>query len=209
MNMAHWWIQYLTAIGLIMTTTFMAIQWEHDLQLQVFWWHQSMVDDPMDILYDNQWLSLSEEESLPNLESHLMEKSTLFGIRYNGSHHHASPLSHGDIWFVDFVDVDFDCQFVDFDWLILLIWLWLWLIDYNLMMIWWFWFDYNDLSMMMKFMIMMNMLMNNMLMPRSNPLRLASMGFTSWIDYYRWHSPPGLLCVLPLIERMFHYELIH
>ena len=74
-----------------------------------------MVDDPMDILYDNQWLSLSEEESLPNLESHLMEKSTLFGIRYNGSHHHASPLSHGDIWFVDFVDVDFDCQFVDFD----------------------------------------------------------------------------------------------
>ena len=43
-------------------------------------------------------------------------------------------------------------------------------------------------------------------MPRFNSLRLASTGFTSWIDYYQWHSSPGL-CVLPLTERMFHYEL--
>ena len=49
-----------------------------------------------------------------------------------------------------------------------------------------------------------NWLRNNM--PRFNSLRLASTGFTSWIDYYQWHSSPGLW-VLPLTERMFHYEL--
>ena len=32
-----------------------------------------MVDDPMDILYDNYWQSLSEAESLLNLESDLMD----------------------------------------------------------------------------------------------------------------------------------------
>ena len=68
-----------------------------------------MVDDPMDILYDNYWQSLLEAESLPSLESDLMNALTdvdkvldliQLWIRYNGSHSHASPLSHGDIWFI-------------------------------------------------------------------------------------------------------------
>ena len=87
----------------------------------------------------------------------------------------------------------------DYGWLITT---WRW---YDL--IWWLQFDYNNLwTTTMMFMIMTDMLMNNILMPRFNSLRLASMGFTSWVDYYQWHSSPGL-CVLPLTERMFHYEL--
>ena len=71
------------------------------------------------------------------------------------------------------------------------------------LLIWWLQFDYNDLRMTTTvFMIMTDMSMNNILMPRFNSLRLASTGFTSWVDYYQWHSSPGL-CVLPLIERMF------
>ena len=57
----------------------------------------------------------------------------------------------------------------------------------------------------MTFTIMMDMLMSNTLMPRFNPLRLASTGFTSRIDIFDgFHYR---VCVLPLIERMFSLQV--
>ena len=52
----------------------------------------------------------------------------------------------------------------------------------------------------------MDMLMNNMLMPRSNPLRLSSTGFTSQIDIISMAFTIGF--VFYLSQRgCFHYKL--
>jgi hypothetical protein len=78
------------------------------------------------------------------------------------------------------------------------------MVDYDLMtwiqrlgsisddLVWQLWFNYIDSMTMMTFTIMMHILTNNTLMPRFNSLRLASTGFTSRIDIFRWLSPSGL-----------------
>ena len=54
----------------------MSIQSEHALQVHLFQWHWPMVDDPLDILYNNYWQYFLKTECLPNSESDLMDALT-------------------------------------------------------------------------------------------------------------------------------------
>ena len=174
---------------------FQEIQWQYDLHLEMFWTHQSTIDEQENFTIDG-YLYLA---SLLTLLEITLIHGDVIEFRHNGYHGHIYPLSRRDITRV----FHYKCKIIRAR---------LFKITWTLVSARWRWeWDvirlrcFDDFEGVPDQCLRLDLRFRNWLrndMPRFNSLRLASIGFTSWIDYYQWHPSPGL-CVLPLTERIF------
>ena len=186
--------------------------------------------DPMDILHDDYCQSLSEAESLPSSESDFdgcnhrcWQRSGFDTMALIIMLHHYLVGTFGLLNLLNLMCWwQFDCwyQFV----FGLLIWLWLWLIDYNLMMTWWLdsmitiwlqWFDYNSVTMIWGWQWYLQTwwiyygYVDEQHADAKVQLSKTYVYRLFLLNQYYFDDFHCRVCVLPLIERMFHYELTH